>query len=223
MDPNTEEVSCADESTDLPEPRTFHRFMELPLEIRHMVYCEYLGDNDRTVFSQEWPEIELNYYRGSKPCPGFTPAEHPELPKSYFDEGLPILPAICFLNRTVGAEVARFFLTIATFKVTTSDVEDLNFPFYLDKYATLLRTIGVSLGDHIHHLVFPGFNGTEGSETIENDVNNVSRDYSQNDPALRRAKKCNAANSQLLLWSYFRKVQRLEIVFFAPTVAGESQ
>jgi hypothetical protein len=49
-------------------------------------------------------------------------------------------------------EVARFFLTIAVFKVTTSNIggfRDFDTAFYLDKYASLLRILGVPLGDHI--------------------------------------------------------------------------
>jgi hypothetical protein len=79
----------------------------------------------------------------------------------------------------------------------------------------------VPLGDHIHHLNFPDFNATENSEVIETDVNAPHPDFYKSDPALKRAKKCNAANSQLLLWSYFKKVQRLEMAFFAPTIEGE--
>jgi hypothetical protein len=223
MDPSLETVTPPEDAIDVAQPPMFHRFMDPPLEIRHMVcnpmyelhvrhkltshpsqvYREYLHDNDRTVFSQEWPEIELNYYRASKPKWRPDLAEEFKLPRTFFNEDLPILPAICLVNRTVRVEVARFFLTIATFKVTTSNNgvnKHFDTAFYLDKYASLLHILGVSLSDHIHHVKFPDFNATESSEVIETDVNAPHPDFYKSNPALKRAKKCNAANSQLLLW-----------------------
>jgi hypothetical protein len=127
------------------------------------------------------------------------------------------------VNPTVGAEVARFFLTIAVFKVTTSNIGDFDAAFYIDKYASLLHKLSLSLGDHIYYLNFLDFNATKSSEVHESDLSGPHPDFYTHDRALKRAKKSNAANSQLLLWSYFMKVQRLEMVFYTPTVEGKLQ
>jgi hypothetical protein len=40
-----------DERTNSLQPPMFHRFMDLPLDTRHMVHREYLLENNRTVFT----------------------------------------------------------------------------------------------------------------------------------------------------------------------------
>jgi hypothetical protein len=147
-----------------------------------------------------------------------------KLPRSFFDEGLPTLPAVCFVDRTIGAEFARFFLTIADFKVTTSSsrkCKDFGTPLLSRQVCVIAsHTRRVSRRPHSPpHLLQPQRHCN--SEVVETDVDSPPPRFYRHDPALKRSKKYNAANSQLLLWSYFKKVKRLELIFLTPTVAGE--
>ncbi|KAF2115816.1 hypothetical protein BDV96DRAFT_56936 [Lophiotrema nucula] len=85
----------------LEEPK-FHRFRDLPLELRQEVYKQYLLNNRQSV-CVEWPNITLEetrmLYRFRRP--GKKPRH--------------LFPALCVVNNTTGAEVTLYLLQNAIF------------------------------------------------------------------------------------------------------------
>ncbi|KAF2115800.1 hypothetical protein BDV96DRAFT_659105 [Lophiotrema nucula] len=92
---------------DVLEGPKFHKFLELPLELRQEIYAHYFRDNRASV-CRGWPDIWVR-----------CPLKYVDFPKRIrsalpFD-GLCFLPNLCFVNRTHGMEAASFLFETATF------------------------------------------------------------------------------------------------------------
>jgi hypothetical protein len=80
-------------------PSAFHRFADLPLELRHMVYEQYFADERRSIACSDWPNtygeahIFLYIPHGKR-----------------WERSTPFLPHLCLTNKTFGAEATSFLM-----------------------------------------------------------------------------------------------------------------
>lgn len=103
-----DELVCAlnpyiDDITTLP---TFHRFTDLPLELRFNVYEQYFINDSRSLACSKWPDengtarIQLRKPNGRR-----------------WSKAAPFLPAICFVDHAVNAEAVPFLIGSARCRI----------------------------------------------------------------------------------------------------------
>jgi hypothetical protein len=95
-----------------PHKRTFHRFSDLPAELRCRIYEEYFCDNYETLACMIWSGVEWRYRRHAPRSTG-TGRLLRLLPYSNDGESFitqPLLLSLCFMDRTFGREATSLLL-----------------------------------------------------------------------------------------------------------------
>jgi hypothetical protein len=88
---------------ELVHQPTFHLFMDLPIEIRCLVYDQYLLDETKSVACRQWP------------YPEFTRTDMALI--QHKRDTSPFLPNLCFTSKTLRTEILPYVLGIAHFKI----------------------------------------------------------------------------------------------------------
>jgi hypothetical protein len=99
LDPYTDELLL---------PSEFHRFLDLPLELRYNVYEEYYLDEHIALACQPWNGPSSTLLSKLKYCA----------------QKLPFLPPLCLTSHALLSEVVPFIMKTATFSLTGSYLEN---------------------------------------------------------------------------------------------------
>ncbi|KAF1947981.1 hypothetical protein EJ02DRAFT_332896 [Clathrospora elynae] len=84
---------------------SLHRFLDLPLELRHMIYEHYFYENRESLTYNGWPHTALEHVSSRVEV-----------------ETLPFLPNLCLINRTTGSEVTFFLMGASAFEVENMEI-----------------------------------------------------------------------------------------------------
>jgi hypothetical protein len=87
---------------DLLRKPEFHRFMDLPIELRIQVYEHYCHNDTKSLTCENWTEDKAPYIRNYWIC---------------WRNTAPFLPNICFVNRAISAEAVPFILRTLEYTV----------------------------------------------------------------------------------------------------------
>lgn len=167
----------------------FHQFMDLPIELRYMVYEEYFLNDSLALITKDWPELEWasayirNRVRKSKSAP--------------------FLPNICLASKFLLSEAGSFLLAAFTFEFDlTGEL------LYFLEMAGRFQTAGLNALHSIRKLCFTNANGLHLGQLIYFD----HRETRKID--MERVKMSSSAINIAL--NTCHGLQKLYVQFFAP-------
>lgn len=175
----------------IPEQLNFHRFNDLPIELRYEVYTQYFVDEQTALCCRLWPFSYLANYGVMSEI-----YDH-SIPKKL----TPFLPNLCLASRALGQEATSLLFADAAVAICG----EAAFPYFLKKSNT---ATGTDLARMIHKLMLL-------------DVNNCKRDFgfqASNDThhVQYRSQTSNHLHSQLL--AQCKQLKELYVRFEAPLV-----
>lgn len=129
----------------------FHPFVNLPIELRQLIYEQYLLENgrsygtvyDRAAICSDWPDIEPFSWYLRIMCPWYL---KPRV----------IIPALCLINRTIGKEALEYLLGQGDLKIVQYVAYSMP---YLARIETICRGVGINMAEHIRKITIPDVNG----------------------------------------------------------------
>ncbi|KAF2115801.1 hypothetical protein BDV96DRAFT_574502 [Lophiotrema nucula] len=128
-------------------PRSeFHRFRQLPLELRQDIYAQYLLGKEKCKF-RHWPQIELG---------DITMQLEPRF--AWGNELEPFFPSIFLVDHKTGLEAAVFMIQTATFVFTEpGGWDNQHIPnSTVEPFLTMLKRLGgISLLQEVRRAVLP--------------------------------------------------------------------
>jgi hypothetical protein len=122
-------------------PDAFHRFSDLPLELRHKVYEQYFANDTRSLACNYWPDhygmayIRLYNPKGNK-----------------WSKSTPFLPSLCLTDRTFGHEATSLWLGSAVCQIDRKDTAAfiLNNPHTSDALGQVRKLDLRITNKHVH-------------------------------------------------------------------------
>jgi hypothetical protein len=170
----------------LPQSPRFHRFCDLPAELRFNIYGHYFRSERGALLTRSWPIIpQISVF-----------VIEPRLNRKS-----QILPNVCFVDRATGKEAISCLISVATLTLHWStDIADIS------KLAAACHLNGIRIRDHIHIVSLTQINGCYLRWIYEGTMNHE----------LDRARNASVKASTLLKNSCFDNLHQLSLTFHAP-------